>query len=62
MLFGMSWEKEMRRGIYTCADLAATMSRMLCYLFTTASVDAFQHSKASWVRSSAMVSCAPEAS
>ena len=44
MLFGMSYDNELRRDIYTCTDLAATVDRMLCYLPLTASEDAFQHS------------------
>ena len=61
MLFVMSCDNELRRGIYTDTDLAATVDRMLCYLPLTASEDAFQHSKTSWVRSSAIAYCIPEA-
>ena len=43
-LLSMSCVSELRKGIYTYADFAATVNRMRCYLLATASEDAFQHS------------------
>lgn len=62
MLFGMSCDSELRRGIYTCTDNTTTMDIVLCYVLATASVDVFQRSWESQGEKQCNVSCAPEAS
>ena len=44
MLFGMSYDKGLRRDIYTRTDLPTTMYRIFDHHVARGSVDLFQHS------------------